>query len=100
MSFESGLRRGGRGGRGGNAPRTRPFPNSKQPVTPDIQKHPLGPLLHTISQGSIESLLLDDPLNNTISDCELVASYNWLDEKTPTIVVPGEDRCLKFDKVS
>jgi hypothetical protein len=31
-----------------------------------------------------------DKVNPKITDCQYVASYNWLDEKDPVILVPGE----------
>jgi hypothetical protein len=54
---------------------------------PDISKLPRGGLLHTVSSSD---LVESNPIPNaTISGCEYVASYNWLDNPEPTIVVPG-----------
>ncbi|KAF2649461.1 hypothetical protein K491DRAFT_610725 [Lophiostoma macrostomum CBS 122681] len=86
MSFNSGFRRGGRGG----FARARPFSSAKQSMKPDTQKHPLGPLLHTFLQKDIGNFSPDDLSATNIANCELVASYNWLDEKSPTILVPGK----------
>jgi hypothetical protein len=40
-----------------------------------------------VHQITLETLLDDE--KPAIRDCQYVASYNWLDKKTPTILVPG-----------
>ena len=69
--------RGSRGGRGG-------FDPKKQ--APSISNRPLGKLVATVNRH-----LLDE-VNELagIGGCEYVASYNWLDRKEPTILVPGK----------
>ena len=94
----------GRGrGRGGYAPRrgggsnqpyfrggsNRPFFKSKEQTMPDTQKYPLGELLEGFRNVDLE-VERDDAFNGSaISGCQYVASYNWLSEKVPTIIVPG-----------
>lgn len=92
MASFSGNGRGGfaprRGrGRGGRVPH---FSKPREQVKPDINKHPLGKLVKTFSildlkVGSGQALP-----DTEISDCQYVASYNWLNSQNPTIVVPGE----------
>jgi hypothetical protein len=41
-----------------------------------------------VQQITLETLLNDE--KPAIRDCQYVASYNWLDKKTPTILVPGK----------
>ena len=50
---------------------------------------PLGPIVarlfkHELSEAEAERL---SPA--TITDCEFVASYNWLNKKQPAILLPG-----------
>jgi hypothetical protein len=40
-----------------------------------------------VHQITLETLLDDE--KPAIRDCQYVASYNWLDKKTPTILMPG-----------
>jgi hypothetical protein len=56
----------------------------EQPPSP-----PLGPVLRTLSEDELgKSLDLYDHAAG-ISCCQDLASYNWLNEKEPTILVPG-----------
>lgn len=55
----------------------------KQEPTPDWECQ--GKLMAAISLN--EMTVSQSP--PTISDVEYIASYNWLDEKAPTILVPG-----------
>ncbi|PSN66895.1 hypothetical protein BS50DRAFT_600499 [Corynespora cassiicola Philippines] len=79
-------------GRGGYAPRRgrggAPLRPVRREVQPDLGKHPLGKLLQTIKPSDLLSvnLPLGDP---AITNCNDIASYNWLNSATPTIVVPG-----------
>ena len=83
--------RGGRAswrtsGRGGRAI-TRPDP---------VASLPMGALRGTISFAEIESV---SRLNNDsvqIEEGEHVASYNWLNTETPTILVPGEQKAAEL----
>lgn len=54
---------------------------------PDLSKHPLGSLLATLSYTELIGAKSND--NTKISDCEYVASYNWLNTTEPNILVPG-----------
>lgn len=64
------------------------YPNTEdRPVKQDVET--TGRILRTIrcDDLDLESLA-------KIKDCEYVASYNWLDRETPTILVPGK---LKYN---
>lgn len=57
--------------------------------TPSYPPLPLGPEIACVS---IAKLAKDDaiPIEKArVSDCQLVASYNWLDKPKPTIIIPG-----------
>jgi hypothetical protein len=54
----------------------------------DISKHPLGTLLTTLSYLEVAETKCTD--NANITDCEFVASYNWLTMPARTILVPGK----------
>ncbi|KAF2813184.1 uncharacterized protein BDZ99DRAFT_438146 [Mytilinidion resinicola] len=56
--------------------------------TPDIETRPLGPVLMALTQADLELQELTT-LPPTIIDAKYVASYSWLNKKSPTIVVPG-----------
>jgi hypothetical protein len=83
-------------GRGGYAPRrgrggwSQPFAKRQDSIKPNLQKHPLGDLISTVGRSDLRPSHLDltPPLH--IQGCEYVTSYNWLDSKDPTVVVPGE----------
>ena len=58
---------------------------TSQPPSP-----PLGPLLETLrTKEPIDSVGFDEN-HAVIKACEDVASYNWLDKKEPSILIPGE----------
>lgn len=44
----------------------------------------------TTIKAPVSSSYDDDTTGPKISDFEVAASYNWLDEYTPTILVPGQ----------
>jgi hypothetical protein len=50
---------------------------------------PSGPFGTTIDSIDIKSLLIEEN-SPEISNVEYIASYNWLDGQTATILVPGE----------
>lgn len=88
MASFSGNSRGGfaprRGwGRGGRAPF---FTKTRDPTKPDLKKNPLGDLIKEIQSSDLSLMPIDLA---EISDCQYVASYNWLNDKQPTIVIPG-----------
>ena len=83
---------GGRGGQSYSGPSLglqisssaiRAFPWHEPDPTPNWECQ--GELLATISMD--ETTISQAP--STISEVEYIASYNWLDQKTPTILVPG-----------
>ncbi|KAL4949891.1 hypothetical protein BDW69DRAFT_187879 [Aspergillus filifer] len=52
-----------------------------------------GKLLTTVAKRDIEAsmkTILPEKESPKITDCKLVGSYNWLNRKSPTILVPGE----------
>ncbi|KAK1675041.1 geranylgeranyl pyrophosphate synthetase [Colletotrichum godetiae] len=50
---------------------------------------PFGPLVETISVADLSKSALGLESSARVTDCQLVASYNWLDRTTPSIIVPG-----------
>jgi hypothetical protein len=59
---------------------------ARESLKPDLEKHPLGDL---VKELHISDLGLESIDRAKISDCQYVASYNWLGDEVPTIVVPG-----------
>jgi hypothetical protein len=85
----------GRGERGERGGRGRARKWQEQPK-PDLLKHPLGELLTTIANTDLEEEGGTETAA-TVTGCKYVSSYNWLNETTPTILVPGthlEPPCL------
>jgi hypothetical protein len=83
--FGDGRGRFGRG-RGGSGQQTcwRGTPTSA--TTSQPLPTPLGPIVDTIN---VKSLLVEDSVP-TIEDVTFISSYNWLDSKSPVILVPGK----------
>ena len=83
-------------GRGGYAQRrgrggwSQPFAKRQDSTKPDLQKHPLGDLISTVRRSDLRPLHLDSTPSLHIQGCKYVTSYNWLDSKDPTVVVPGQ----------
>jgi hypothetical protein len=59
--------------------------------TAPTNQEPVGKLLLTIRPDLERTTSKESKL--TIEDCRYVASYNWLDRKDPTILVPGMLKC-------
>lgn len=78
---------GGRGGRGGWKSSTVKY---NPPPEPDTARHPLGELLQTFYLSDIKPEPERFAATAQITDLKYVASYNWLDGKAPTIMVPGK----------
>jgi hypothetical protein len=74
-----------RRGRGGFQPKSM----KRSEVKPDLTKHPLGELLASYSNSDLDPMLATLGDTATISNSEYVTSYNWLEAKSPTIIVPG-----------
>jgi hypothetical protein len=72
-------------GRGGRAP----FTKGREQINLDIEKHPLGVLLKTFHSSDLGVGQSNSTYPAAISDCQYVASYNWLNDRDPTIIVPG-----------
>ena len=50
----------------------------------------MGDLLGTITLTELESSVRFRDATLTITDCQYVASYNWLNRQKATILVPGQ----------
>ncbi|EUC41435.1 hypothetical protein COCMIDRAFT_8863 [Bipolaris oryzae ATCC 44560] len=74
-------------GQGGRYPY---FNKVREQPKPDFTKRPLGDLFHTISASDLDVGANTTSHSTEISGCEYVASYNWTNETSPTIVVPGK----------
>ncbi|KAH7122785.1 hypothetical protein B0J11DRAFT_616147 [Dendryphion nanum] len=92
-SASSGRPRRGRAGysnrgryadRGGSRHKLRPD------NVPNVTLHPLGDLIATIDNAALDQALITGIGAPRITDCQYIASYNWLNEKEPTISVPGK----------
>jgi hypothetical protein len=90
--------RGGNNSSRGRGGKPWSYVNDKRHNTPDIKKHPLGSLLRTFKGLDTTSpvsdaaeLLSFKVCDNRlqISDCQYIASYNWLGSTEPTIMTPG-----------
>lgn len=84
--------RGIRGGRGGWGRQS----NHQAPPQPDTLRHPLGQLITTIINQDLIVSDISLPNPASISDCEYVASYNWMNEGVPTLMIPGTHRLSYF----
>ena len=59
----------------------------QQAPSPGAPAPALGPLIQTLRIGDISATKAGaDPV---ITDCAVAASYNWVEAKEPTILVPG-----------
>ncbi|KAK4552284.1 hypothetical protein LTR86_010454 [Recurvomyces mirabilis] len=66
------------------------WPKSKTQTAVLIERPsspPIGPLVETWTSDSLRALAKTS--HTTIEKCESIASFNWLDKKDPSIVVPG-----------
>jgi hypothetical protein len=61
--------------------------NSQEPKSTSVDQN--GALLASISVPQINLGPLLEDEKPAIQDCQYLASYNWLDTKSPTILVPG-----------
>ena len=59
------------------------------------ESRPLGELLATLKFTDLGHAGHDALVDATIRDCSYVTSYNWLDVKSPTVVIPGQ-HCYAF----
>lgn len=50
---------------------------------------PLGRLIEAIDAKTFKDTDLDECTHLGIKDVETIASYNWVDQKAPKILVPG-----------
>ncbi|KAH8692474.1 hypothetical protein GQ44DRAFT_832853 [Phaeosphaeriaceae sp. PMI808] len=83
--------------RGGYAPRrgrggwSKPFVKPNREYTkPDIEKQPLGQLLRTIDKVNLKGNPAQPFGDTPISELRYVASYNWRNDNSTTILVPGK----------
>ena len=56
----------------------------------------MGDLLEKIAFSDVQSSTRSEDVVPTIKDCKYIASYNWLNRNTPTIVVPGRPSTPTF----
>jgi hypothetical protein len=68
--------------------------SSKQAYKPrtdvsSVPPPPLGKLIQSLNKADLEKDAQEYVGKAGISDCSLVASYNWLDKSDPTMVIPG-----------
>ncbi|CEJ83961.1 hypothetical protein VHEMI03325 [[Torrubiella] hemipterigena] len=61
----------------------------RREIVPKFWTEPMGDTINFIDWNSLKTT---DPENARIVDCRHVASFNWLNKKTPTIVIPGMPR--------
>ncbi|KAK8057102.1 hypothetical protein PG996_011039 [Apiospora saccharicola] len=76
--------RGGGRSRGG-----RYAQGPSRPVVPDTPDHPLGPLVKELRSGDLAGKAAQHEQHAAITDCQLVASYNWTSSASPTFLMPG-----------
>ena len=78
-----------RGFSGANSSRRATGRDGSKSVIPELndlaQEEPGGELLASVDEHAVKSIIT----HPRIEDCEYVASYNWVDRGTPTILVPG-----------
>ena len=68
-------------------------------VEPDLVKNPLGKLMVSIRLSDLElPAKADSAVDACISNCEYVASYNWITGKPFRITVPGEGKKNRKEK--
>jgi hypothetical protein len=77
--------------RGGHGPRDE--------VNDDL-KNPLGELVASFKNSDLKHTDENVALGAIITACTYEASYNWLDTKIPTIVVPGKNDRLALKAAS
>ncbi|KAK7937254.1 uncharacterized protein PG986_014122 [Apiospora aurea] len=76
--------RGGGRSRGGRYPHV-----TSRPIIPDTPEHPLGTLVKELRSVDLAEKAADHEQHATITDCQLVASYNWTNSPSPTMLMPG-----------
>lgn len=91
--------RGGRG-RAGYSGRSRDFANQswRKLQTQETPALPLGSMLAEVHESDLADVSNVNEKSAKISDCKEIASFNWLNEKEPTILIPGwfRTRSLKI----
>ncbi|GKT46259.1 uncharacterized protein ColSpa_06440 [Colletotrichum spaethianum] len=50
---------------------------------------PFGPLVETIDITELSKPAMQFEASARVTDCKLVASYNWLDRAAPSVLIPG-----------
>ncbi|KAF2189156.1 hypothetical protein K469DRAFT_683604 [Zopfia rhizophila CBS 207.26] len=89
-SAPTGRGRGGFAPRGGRGALGHSWGKRKPQNVPDTSLHPLGKLLTTFNNSHLDMVVGSSSDVASIANCKYVASYNWLNERTPTIIVPGK----------
>ena len=62
---------------------------SSEQISVQSPSPPLGPVMATLSEDDLANCPDLYEHSASIVCCEDVASYNWLNEKEPTILIPG-----------
>lgn len=63
---------------------------SSAPTRDSLEGQPVGDLLGTITLTELQSSVHSRDAALTITDCQYIASYNWLNTQKGTILVPGQ----------
>lgn len=97
-----GLRaRGGRG-RARYSGRSRDFANKgwRKTQAQETPAPPLGSMLAEVHESDLADVSNVDEKSAKISDCKEIASFNWLNEKQPTILIPGWFRTQSLEIIA
>lgn len=82
--------RGKTTGRGNGTNRIFSTPGGRNAPTRDyLEGQPMGDLLGTIALSELQSSVDFKDATLEITECQYLASYNWLDRQKATILVPG-----------
>ena len=60
------------------------------PTRDSLEGQPMGDLLGTITLTELQASVRFKDTTLTITDCQYVRSYNWLNGQNATILVPGQ----------
>ncbi|KAK8022774.1 hypothetical protein PG993_013541 [Apiospora rasikravindrae] len=75
--------------RGGGRSRGGRYPHStSRPIMPDTPEHPLGPFVKDFRAADLAAKAAEHDQHAVITDCQLVASYNWTNSSSPTMLMP------------
>lgn len=72
---------------GGQKPRYKP--KHQQPSVPATPAPPFGSVIELVRPNDLDSDARQFENVAVIKDCKTLTSYNWLDKREPTIMIPG-----------